>query len=146
MIYRFYRFSCQSLASYCHILVFYSIVTPWSIIVVTPFILQHYPLLFSCRQSPTSYFYILVYYSIGPKKNNCWFPIADRPLQCLRLIKFYSCQKYKIKYCRPSAVERLGYSKSICNLFTRKRIRLTASANSAPDSAIIMCCLFVCLG
>ena len=79
---------------------------------------------------------------LGLKKIIIGFRLPTDPCRCLRLSKFYACQKYKIKYCRPSAVEQLGYSKNFCNLFTRKRVRLSAAANSV----IAMCCLFACSG
>ena len=60
----------------------------------------------------------------GLKKLIVGFRLPTDPCRCLRLIQFYACQKYKIKYCRPSVVEGLGYSKTICNLLTRKRVRL----------------------
>ena len=67
---------------------------------------------------------------LGLKKIIVGFWLPTDPCRCLRLIKFYAWQKYKIKYC---------YSKSIRNLLTRKRVRLSAAANLA----IVMCCLFV---
>ena len=76
---------------------------------------------------------------LGLKKIIVGFRLPTHPCRLLQLINFYACQKYKIKYCRPSVVERLGFSKSICNLLTRKCVYLSAAANSA----IVMCCLFV---
>ena len=78
----------------------------------------------------------------------CWksfkgLKLLTDPFRWLRLNKFYDCQKYKIKNCRPSAVERLirlqqKYLQSLC-----KKTSPFIDSGKLGDHHVLFVCLFV---
>ena len=82
--------------------------------------------------------FVVVVMMLKPKKIIVGFKLQADPCRFLGLVIFCACQKYKIKFSRPPAVEQLQqkYLQSVLLQFTRKQVSLSAAANSA----VIMCC------
>ena len=78
----------------------------------------------------------------GLKKKIVGFWLPTDPCRCLRLIKFYSCQKYKIKFCRQSTIERLGYvqQKYLQSLY--KKTCPFIGSGKLGDRHVLLVCLF----